>query len=433
MSSEPEGPSLADVCTDINYGYTESATDSPIGPKFLRITDIQGGTFNWNTVPFCPASDVILKKYRLEVGDIVIARTGNSTGENAQITKEPPSAVFASYLVRFRPNVHCVNPFFVGYQLRSERFRQHVLSVRSGSAQPGANAKQLGRFPIHLLPRRLQDSAVEILNSIDDRITLLRETNATLEAIAQAIFKSWFVDFDPVRAKMEGRAPEGMDGATATLFPDGFEQSELGLVPKGWRVGTLSEVAHTVRSQLQPSSMHYDLNYVGLEHLPRRSLSLNQWGVAKGLESAKSLFRNGDILFGKLRPYFHKVTVAPIEGVCSTDILVCRPTSPELYGFVTMHLFSDALIRYADRLSNGAKMPRVSWKDLAAYELVIPSIESVAAFTEMVQTLLHKMAQNVHQARNLAILRDTLLPPLISGRLSLLDLEQSQPEVANLI
>jgi type I restriction enzyme S subunit len=257
------------------------------------------------------------------------------------------------------------------------------------------------------------------LDALDDRITLLRETNATLEAIAQALFKSWFVDFDPVRAKLEGRAPEGMDEATARLLPNSFEESELGLVPRGWRVGVLGDVAQTNRKQLQPSDLHAGLHYVGLEHIPRQSLSLTDWGTADGLESAKAAFSAGDILFGKLRPYFHKVVVAPFDGVCSTDILVCQAKLSCYYGFVAMQLFSVALIDYADRLSNGAKMPRVGWKDLAAYPVVVPSESVAIEFTEAIDPLLARMKANVHEAQNLATLRDTLLPRLISGQLRL--------------
>ena len=114
MNSDASQVSFSDICSDVSYGYTESASIKPIGPKFLRITDIQGGTFEWDSVPFCPASDANLQRYCLAVGDIVIARTGNSTGENAQISEAPPPAVFASYLIRFRPDAKRVNPFYVG-------------------------------------------------------------------------------------------------------------------------------------------------------------------------------------------------------------------------------------------------------------------------------------------------------------------------------
>ena len=267
------------------------------------------------------------------------------------------------------------------------------------------------------------------MGALDDRIALLRETNGTLEAIAQALFKSWFVDFDPVRAKAEGLEPEGMDADTAALFPDSFEESGLGLVPRGWRVGVLGNVAETARKQIQPNSMTVDTLYVGLEHIPRQSLGLDSWGTADRLESAKSCFEKGDILFGKLRPYFHKVVIAPFAGVCSTDILVCKSKLMSYYGFVAMHLFSAELVTYADRLSNGAKMPRVNWKDLSDYALTIPPVELVAAFSDAVQPMFDQITANVHQAQTLTQLRDTLLPRLISGQLRLPEAEVMVEEI----
>ena len=305
MSSEVTRLTLADVCSDVSYGYTESATTEQVGPKFLRITDIQGGTFDWRKVPYCPASEQDSKKYQLEVGDIVVARTGNSTGENAQVLLPPPPAIFASYLIRFRPDPRRVNPFFVGYQLRSERFRQHVLSVRSGSAQPGANAKQLGAFPVQLIDRTQQDAAVDTLRALDDRITLLRETNATLEAIAQALFKSWFVDFDPVRAKMEGRTPEGMDEATAALFPDGFETSELGEVPRGWRVSRLADVTERITKGTTPTTLKRAFVPSGINFVKAESMTGDGGFIAEKFAFidtethallARSQLQDGDVL-----------------------------------------------------------------------------------------------------------------------------------------
>ena len=302
----------------------------------------------------------------------------------------------------------------------------HLKELSVGSATKFLTKTILNNLPVALPRLEEQERIAELLGALDDRITLLRETNATLEAIAQALFKSWFVDFDPVRAKQEGRAPEGMSDATAALFPDSFEESELGLVPKGWRVGTLGDVAQTARQQMQVSDLHADLHYVGLEHIPRKSLSLTAWGNAEGLESAKAAFSEGDILFGKLRPYFHKVVIAPFSGVCSTDILVCQPRTKAYFGLVAMHLFSETLIEYADRLSNGAKMPRVNWKDLAAYPICIPPTDVATELNEAIRPLVARMNANTHQAQTLAALRDTLLPRLISGQLRL-------PEAAALI
>lgn len=153
--------------------------------------------------------------------------------------------------------------------------------------------------------------------------------------------------------------------------------------------------------------------------MPRQSLSLEQWGHAEGLESSKIAFSKGDILFGKLRPYFHKVVIAPFDGVCSSDILVCQANDTAYYGFATMHLSSLALIQYADRLSNGAKMPRVSWQDLAQFPLVVPSKKVAALYTATVQPLFDQIVANTSHAETLRSVRDTLLPRLISGRLRL--------------
>ncbi|RMP67215.1 hypothetical protein ALQ19_200081 [Pseudomonas syringae pv. berberidis] len=163
--------------------------------------------------------------------------------------------------------------------------------------------------------------------------------------------------------------------------------------------------------------------YVGLEHIPRQSLGLDSWASTDGLESAKSCFEKGDILFGKLRPYFHKIVIAPFAGVCSTDILVCNAKVADYYGFVAMQLFSTELVAYADRLSNGAKMPRVNWKDLSDYALVIPPVEVAAEYSDVVHPLFEQITANVHEAKTLGQLRDTLLPRLISGQLRLPEAE----------
>lgn len=199
-------------------------------------------------------------------------------------------------------------------------------------------------------------------------------------------------------------------------------------MPRGWRVGTLGDIAHIARRQIQASDLHADIHYVGLEHMPRKSLSLTSWGNAKGLESAKTAFCEGDVLFGKLRPYFHKVVIAPFAGVCSTDILVCQPSTADYFGAVAMHLFSEALIEYADRLSNGAKMPRVNWKDLAAYPICVPQQQVAARLNDALCPMVSRMNANVHQAHTLATLRDTLLPRLISGQLRLPDADNAIAE-----
>jgi type I restriction enzyme S subunit len=141
----------------------------------------------------------------------------------------------------FKPDQAKITPRFLEYFFLSEQVQSFIKGSTRGSAQPFIGLGTLRGFPVALPPLDEQHNIGELLGALDDRITLLRETNATLEAIAQALFKSWFVDFDPVHAKQQGIASEGMDEGTAALFPDGFEESELGLVPRGWRSATLGE------------------------------------------------------------------------------------------------------------------------------------------------------------------------------------------------
>ena len=349
-------------------------------------------------------------------GDVVLT-TEAPLGEVAQLDTD--QVALAQRIVVLRGKAGLLDNTYLRYLLQTEDMQEQLAARATGTTVLGIKQSELRKIPLRLPSLKRQRDIASALLVLDDRITLLRETNATLEAIAQALFKSWFVDFDPVRAKTEGCTPEGMDEATAALFPDGFETSELGVVPRGWRVGVLGEIAQTVKKQLQPDQLHSALHYVGLEHIPRKSLSLITWGTAEGLESAKAAFSKGDVLFGKLRPYFHKVVIAPVDGVCSTDILVCRPKQPGYHGFVAMQLFSTGLIDYADRLSNGAKMPRVNWSDLAAYPLVIPPEHIARAYTQLMEAVFSRMGHNVHQAQTLSTLRDTLLPRLISGQLRL--------------
>jgi type I restriction enzyme S subunit len=191
--SEWKEVKLKTICSDISYGYTASASKENVGPKFLRITDITSGKINWDTVPYCKISEKDYHKYKLSIGDIVIARTGATTGCNA-IVKNNIDAVFASYLVRFKIDKKFADPFFIGYVLQSQNFKDYVDAIIGGSAQPGANARQLADYIFSLPPLPEQKSIAEVLSSIDDKIDLLHRQNKTLEEMAMTLFRKWFIE-----------------------------------------------------------------------------------------------------------------------------------------------------------------------------------------------------------------------------------------------
>lgn len=314
---------------------------------------------------------------------------------------------------------------YVKAVLESSVMRNIILSMLNTTVQPTLNLKEIRILPVPM-PRDLKvalalGTTAELFN---ERVALLQRSNSALEAVAQALFKSWFVDFDPVRAKAEGREPEGIDAATAALFPSDFDRSELGDVPSSWRIQSLGSVAGNFREQAKPELLDPDTPYVGLEHMPRKSIALMDRGEAEGLASGKFWYSPCDILFGRLRPYFHKVGVAAERGICSTDILVVRPHEPEWFGYCVGQFSSDVLIAYATQVSNGARMPRVGWKDLAAYKVVTPPDQVAAAFDRLVRPMITRIHQNIEHARTLGNVRDTLLPRLISGKLRLPDAER---------
>ncbi len=341
---------------------------------------------------------------------IVIGRSGASFGQ-VHFSKDdfwPHNT--GLYVTDFKGN----DPLFAFYFLKALDFDR----FNSGSAQPSLNRNFIYPIPIRVPPLAEQKAIAAVLGALDDKIELNRRMNATLEAMARALFQSWFVDFDPVRAKLDGRPPAALDPATAALFAEHLEDSPLGHIPKGWKAGTLGDIGTNSRRGVQPSDIAPNTPYIALEHMPRRCIALGDWNDSADVASGKSAFKKGEILFGKLRPYFHKVGVAPFDGVCSTDILVLAPKSPEWFGFLLGHASSDELIQFTDLASTGTKMPRTNWSDISSFKVALPPKPIAAAFTRTIQPMLDRIHANLHQSGTLASLRDTLLPKMLSGELS---------------
>ena len=214
-----------------------------------------------------------------------------------------------------------------------------------------------------------------------------------------------------------------------SLFPNTFQPSELGPIPEGWNTGTIAEIAQQVRENVRPDQFRADDAYIALEHMPRQSISLSDWTDIEGIGSNKSRFQLGDILFGKLRPYFHKVGVAPINGICSTDIVVSRPLEDSNFGFLLGHLSSIDFVSYTSAGSSGTKMPRTNWKDMSRYEIVVPDEATQGKFDEFAREYVAQMHHNIFESITLSKLRDTLLPKLISGELRVPDAEKFVEDV----
>ncbi len=293
-----------------------------------------------------------------------------------------------------------------------------LLNQATGSTFPNVSARQLATIWWPPLKLSEQRAIAHILGTLDDKIELNRRMNETLEAMARALFKSWFVDFDPVRAKMEGH-DTGLPRHLADLFPDRLVDSELGEIPEGWEVASLGDVAALRRKGIDPASEASDTPYIGLADMPRGSIALTDWGETGSVSSRKSAFKAGDILFGKLRPYFHKVGIAPVDGLCSTDIVVLGARKPKWSAFVLACVSSSAFVAHTSQTATGTKMPRTSWQAMRRYELGRPTDTMASEFQRTVSPMLRRIVSNIHESRTLTALRDALLPKLISGEIRL--------------
>ena len=331
--------------------------------------------------------------------------------------------------VLLRPDPRRIDSGFLLYALQSP-YLQYQIGWNEGTGSTVSNLRipvlEALRIPTPTLSS--QQNIAETLGALDDRITLLRETNATLEAIAQALFKSWFVDFDPVRAKMEGRAPEGIDETTAALFPDGLEDSELGLVPKGWKNRTMSDVSTVGIGKTPPrKEQHWfsedprDVRWVSIRDMGAVGVYANQTSefLTKDAVERFNVRRVPDnTVLMSFKMTIGRVAIADgemttNEAIAHFKLMPEAPLSPE---FIYLHLKQ---FDYSTLSSTSSIADAVNSKTVREIPILVPSSEIMAIFQTQVGVLFEKLKNTEQQAQTLATLRDTLLPRLISGQLRL--------------
>ena len=412
MAGEWVDTILADVSSDVSYGYTESASAEKVGPRFLRITDIQNGIVDWDSVPYCPITEANHQKYRLQPGDIVVARTGNSTGENF-LYRGNEDAVYASYLIRFRIDCQKADPAFVWYNLRSDNWRSFINNSKTGSAQAGANAKILGIFPIVLPPLPEQRAIAHILGAMDDKIELNRRMNETLEAMARTLFKSWFVDFDPVRAKAEGRDP-GLPKPLADLFPDSFEESELGEIPKGWQCSTVGNHFKLTMGQSPPGST-YNQSGDGLPFFQGRTDFGFRFPSRRVFCTAPArLAEAGDTLVSVRAPV-GDVNIAIEQCAVGRGVAAVRHFSCSRS--FTYHAMHNLGKHFRNFEGEGTVFGSINKADFERLPFVAPPQDVLDRFELIASPIDDRVESNEKESRTLAALRDALLPKLISGEI----------------
>ena len=425
MSAEVTEYSLASICllvVDCPHA-TPKWTDS--GVVVLRNQNIKGGRLDLSTPSFTDEEhyEGRTKRATPTAGDIVITR--EAPMGDVCLIPEGLRCCLGQRQVLLRPDPQKVDARFLLFALQSP-YIQFQIGWNEGTGSTVSNLRipVLESLKIPTPPMSLQVEIATTLGALDDRITLLRETNATLEAIAQALFKSWFVDFDPVRAKMEGRAPEGMDEATAALFPDALEESELGWVPKGWNTQTFRDTINIIGGGTpktsNPDFWGGEIPWFSVVDAPNATdvfvVDTDKHITEAGLNGSST----------KLLPT--GTTIISARGTVGRLALTGRPMAmnQSCYGLLGKagdayftYFSTTRLVEQLKQRAHGSVFDTITQDTFSGVMVSYPRREVIAAFEVSVEPLMLRLRENLLQSETLATLRDTLLPRLISGQLRL--------------
>ena len=431
----------------ISVGVMYPGSDSDGGVPLIKVSDVKSGAIA-SRPSFCISNkvDEEYKRTRLNGSELLLTLVGNP-GDCVIVTDEMCGWNVARALAVIRLKDTQLRSW-IRYVLASKP-AQHLIEARlNTTVQKTLNLKDVREIGIPIPPKEERDSITKTIDSIEKKTLINTKINQTLESIAQAIFKSWFIDFDPVRAKIaakqNGEDPElaamcAISGkseaelkqmseedfaelqATATLFPDELVESELGEVPKGWELQQFKDIAKYTSNKISLNDLTLE-NYISTE---------NMLSEKKGIEKASSLpkvnsvpaFKKGNILVSNIRPYFKKIWFSSSEGGHSNDVLNFEVLEEGCEEYLYNLIYQDSFFDQMMASSKGSKMPRGDKKAIMSFQVVIPSITLRRLYSRKVEKFYFK--KNVIEKENqiLKIIRDTLLPKLLSGEINVSSLK----------
>ncbi|WP_151834058.1 restriction endonuclease subunit S [Acinetobacter ursingii] len=382
--SEWQTYKLKDITIKIGSGSTPTGGSGAYkaeGISLIRSQNVLDYKFTEDGLAFIDDDQAYsLRNVIVEANDVLLNITGDSVARCCGAPVNWLPARVNQHVAILRSNPEKLDHRFLKYSLLASKEELLILS-EIGGTRNALTKGMLEDYEVILPPLPEQKAIASVLSSLDDKIDLLHRQNKTLEAMAETLFRQWFIE----EAKED------------------------------WEDAVLGDIATNVRVNATTESIESDEIYIGLEHIERRHIALSQHGIGSDVASNKSRFKKHDILFGKLRPYFHKVCIAPFDGICSTDILVLRAKKEVLITFTLFAFFQDSVVEYANLASGGTRMPRADWGSLSQYPIAIPPVDLLHQFNDLVLPSIEKIHTNLVQIQTLENLRDTLLPKLMSG------------------
>jgi type I restriction enzyme S subunit len=350
--------------------------------------------------------------------DIVFTQRGTLGQVSIVPTSEFPTYVISQSQMKLTVDYSKADPVFVYYACISSNFVEQIHNNAVAAGVPHINLGILRGLEIPNPPLSEQRAIAHILGTLDDKIELNRCMNLTLEAMARALFKSWFVDFDPVRAKAEGRDP-GLPNEIADLFPSRLIDSELGEIPEGWEIATLADFAdlnpETWTKQTRPT----EIRYIDLSNTKwGRIETVTVYTEAHVPSRAQRVLRPGDTIVGIVRPGNGSYALISEGGLTgSTGFAVLRPSTLEFTEMVYLAVTAADKIEVLAHLADGGAYPAIRPEAIAATRIVRPTDDVLAQFSSITKPIIGEITRNECESRTLGILRDALLPKLISGEI----------------
>ena len=337
------------------------------------------------------------ESYSIRRGDVFVTRTSETSDElgmSCVALKDYPMATYNGFTKRMRPITNRVFPEYIGYYMRLPSFRGEFRAFSTMTTRASLRNEDLLGLEVKLPSIEIQKQIAGILSVYDDLIENNQKQIKLLEEAAQRLYKEWFVDL---------RFP----GHENTKIVDG--------VPEGWSKSTVGNICKLRKVVITPDKIESNTPYIGLEHMPRNDICLSTWGKSEEINSNKFIYLKKDVLFGKIRPYFHKVGFALNDGITSTDTMV-MVADQNLWGLLLVTVSSDAFVDFSyQNCKEGAKMPRADWKQMEKYAIMIADQATQKLFEQEILVITNKISALAFQCRSLREARDRMLPKLMGG------------------
>ncbi|MFQ6756775.1 restriction endonuclease subunit S [Cereibacter sphaeroides] len=423
---------LCDPSRSICYGIVQPGNHVDDGLPILRVKDLSGNRIDCSEVMrVAPSIESKYRRSRVRRGDVLVSLVG-SMGQVAIAGPEVEGWNIAR-AVGLIPVIDQHHAQWVKYSLQSQDAQDFIRDHANTTVQATFNLKDLARLSIPYPPQAIRNEALAILEALDDKIEVNRKTAATLEGMARALYRSWFVDFDPVWAKLEGRAPAHMEPATAALFPDSFGDDGL---PEGWCFRTLSEVCTQIKETVKPMGApdapfwHFSLPAYDAAATP-----VLEYGAA--IKSNKGFVPNNAILFSRLNPAIPRIWWSRYDHTkgmpaASTEFYVAKARTPQEVSWLYCLLSSAEFLEHAQSRVTGTSNShqRVTPSALAEIEVADAPEAILNAFGAIAGPFFERTHALKAESQTLAALRDSLLPRLMSGELRVGEAREQIEEVA---